>query len=209
MHPVAPTTLTPGRTFYVCCGPWAKPHFRRGEYTSHLVLGWFSIGWLRFNVGPTLAILMQRVVAAENATKDARLHLIMVLDDWRVFRAWLESHPAEAPIELPDDQHLLEHYLRTHGVPDAECQCECGRRECDGCGVNGCDGGWQNMRWFGLAHEMSSWMFYDVIGSEIDVAKTWGEALEAFDHALAVARWARGDDPDAPNPYLKEVVAGE
>jgi hypothetical protein len=158
-------------------------------------LGWLAIGWLNYDVDCTLGNYHRQMKATESATVDAQLRLAGALDDWRVFRAWLASHPAEAPLVIPDGVYLLEHYLHVHGVPDAECQCECGSRECEGCGVNGCNGGWQMMRWFGRAHDLSGWMFYEVLGSDVDLAETWGEAVTVFDAALAAVNWYEDKQP--------------
>lgn len=114
---------------------------------------------------------------------------VEALDNWKVFREWLAKQPANAALDLPGDLDLLEYYLREHGVHDAEGQAQCGKRECRGCWVKGCKGGWQNMRWFGKSRVLSGWMFWEVLGYGVGDEPTWGEALALFDAALAEVNW--------------------
>lgn len=112
------------------------------------------------------------------------------LDDSAAFWVWLGSRPADELLNLAPGEHLVERYLKVHGGEDAQFQTECGSRDCEGCGKRlftwsgECDGSWQYLRLGGHTEEMSSWMFYEGIGGELDGAQTFGEAFAAFDAVM-------------------------
>ena len=133
-----------------------------------------------------LAELLRRTEARRAAIRTEICAATNALSDPAAFWVWLALQDPDE--RVPTDAHLLEHYYRAHGFEDAECQTECGSRDCEGCGErldrwrNECDGSWQNLRLAGEVCELDSWEFYEVL--PIDNATTYGEAFAEFDEVM-------------------------